>query len=114
MEKMKIHYDTQEKIVNKRWNICLGILSIISIVLIANFVSLQYSFISIFVAGFLYKSEWPNYILLNHIVCPECKKKYFAPFFADKEDIKKLLKSNPKCVSCNYEAEIISEYKHMY
>ncbi len=84
------------------------------IVLVTQIVGLQYSFISVLFTGYLAQSEIPNYVVLSKVKCPSCSKNYFTPFLASKDDIKSLLKSNPKCVNCGYEAEIISDYKTMY
>lgn len=114
LKKMKINYDRIEKVINKKWNIGLFITSLILIVLMAQFISIKYSFLSIFVSSLLFSEVWRNFYILKKVKCPSCEKIYFSPFFATKENIKSLLKSNPKCVNCNYEAEIISEYKIMY
>lgn len=114
MEQLKIHYDLIEKAINKNWTKGVIVLCLIAIVIMANLVSLKYSFVSIFVFGFIDNDRWRNYYILNKIKCPNCRMNYFNPFFANRENIKSLLKSNPKCKSCNYEAEIISEYKTMY
>ena len=111
---MKIEYDVIETAWNKKWNKILLILTIISIILLVQFVSLEYSFISVFVSTLLFSDIWRNYFILKQIKCPNCKSNYFTPFFANRDDIKSLLKSNPKCINCNNEAEIISEYKSMY
>lgn len=112
--KLKIHYDIQEKKVLKRWNVGLLIISILVIFLMVKFIDINYSFISIFIATLLFSEIWRNFYILKVVKCPSCRSKYFHPFLASKDEIKSLLKSNPKCVNCNYEAEIISEYKTMY
>ncbi len=112
--KEKIHYDLQEKRINKKWSLFVIVLSFISFILMFNYLSLKYSFLSVFVFSFLDYDGWRNYFILNNVKCTNCNSKYFKPFIASKDDIKFLLKSNPKCAKCNYEAEIISEYKTMY
>jgi len=88
---------------------------IILLIIISAFFADDKYFIYFFVfQAILVFPYFPNYLFLNSIICPRCERKYFTPFLASKNDIKKLLKSSPKCASCNYEAEIISEYKTMY
>lgn len=112
--KLKIHYDLQEKKIVRKVNVLLFFCVLIIIVVTTLLVGIKYSFISIFFTGYLAQGDIPNYFVLREIKCPECQMNYFKPFLASRENLKSLLKSNPKCVSCNYEAEIISEYKSMY
>lgn len=112
--KKSINYDIIEKTLLKKWNMAVLVISLISLFLMVEFVSLKYSFVSIFIFSFLDYDRWRYFYLLGKIKCPSCEKVYFKPFFASKDDIKTLFKSNPKCVNCYYEAEIISEYKTMY
>lgn len=112
--KEKILYDEAEKKFKKKYYTALYsalvLLSIIEISVIQKDYLVQLFIVQIvFALPFI-----PNLIFLKKIKCPNCGKNYFTPFLASKNEIKNLLKSNPKCVNCNYEAEIISEYKTMY
>ncbi len=110
----KIYYDEIEKKFNSKYNKIILVI-ILAVILFYVFVLQGEHFLICFAINMvLIFPHLPNYLLLKKIVCPSCNKNYFTPFFAGKEEVKSLLKSNPKCASCNYEAEIISEYKIMY
>ncbi len=110
----KILYDDLEKKFKSKYNKVITVAIIVMILFFSLALRGKYFLVFFIIQAVLIFSFLPNYLLLRLIVCPICKKNYFAPFLASKEDIKSLLKSNPKCVNCNYEAEIISEYKNMY
>lgn len=111
---MQIDYDKQEKIFKKKYYTVVLWVVLLTIFILVFFTDKDY-FIHFFVfQAFLIFPLFPNYLFLNSIVCPKCERKYFTPFLASKNDIKALLKLNPKCANCDYEAEIISEYKTMY
>lgn len=109
-----IKYDEMEKKFKKKYYIVvitiLSLLAYIEISILKKDYFIQFFIIqAVLILPFL-----PNFLFLKTIKCPNCNKSYFTPFLASKEDIKSLLKSNPKCINCKHEAEIISEYKHMY
>ena len=111
---MQIDYDKLEKIFKKKY-FTYAILVIVLLIFTVVFFTNDDYFLCFFgIQAFLIFPFLPNYLFLNSVLCPKCERKYFTPFLADKNDIKSLLKSNPKCASCNYEAEVISEYKTMY
>lgn len=111
---MLIDYDKQEKIFKKKY-FTFAILVIVLLIFSVVFFTNDDYFLYFFgIQAFLIFPFFPNYLFLNTVICPKCQMKYFTPFLASKNDIKSLLKSNPKCANCNYEAEIISEYKSMY
>lgn len=111
---MTIDYDIKEKRFKKKYSTITGLIILLTLILGTIFLKEDYFLYFFAFQAFLVFPFFPNLLFLRTINCPNCNKNYFTPFFASKEDIKSLLKSNPKCVNCNYEAEIISEYKHMY
>lgn len=110
----QIKYDELEKKFKKKYYTKVVIIVISTLFIISFVVRKDYFLLFFTFQAFLILPFFPNLLFLKTIKCPFCNKNYFTPFFASKEDIKSVLKSNPKCVNCNYEAEIISEYKHMY
>jgi len=114
---MQIHYDEQEKVFKKKY-----FMWTISIVLVGTtvefFIFKHYSnsyFNWVYFFNFIvFTPMFMNYLFLKMLKCPNCQRPYFTPFFADKDDIKNLIKSNPKCINCDFEAVIISDYKTMY
>ena len=111
---MKIEYDLLEKKFNSKYRVFAFVVLVSYFVFEIGFLKNDYYNLSFFIPLVLFLPYIPNYFFLKKIKCPYCRKNYFTPFFAGKEDIKSLLKSNPKCVNCHNEVEIISEYKNMY
>lgn len=111
---MEIDYDKQEKEFKKRYFKIAFLVIVLLIIISVFFISDDYFIYFFGFQAFLIFPFFPNCLFLNTIICPNCGKKYFTPYLASKNDIKSLLKSNPKCANCNYQAEIISEYKTMW
>lgn len=112
--KEKILYDVLEKKFKSKYNKGIAVSIIIMILFFSLALNGEYFIVFFIIQAILIFPFLPNYLFLKKVTCPNCQKNYFTPFMASKEDIKILLKSNPKCVNCNYESEIISEYKTMY
>lgn len=113
-EQLKIYYDIEEKKFKKKYVLTITIITLLSIVVSTILQKNDPHNLFFYIPLILFLPFIPNMILLKKIKCPSCGKNYFHSFLASKDDIKKLLKSNPKCINCNNEAEIISEYKAMY
>lgn len=112
---MKINLDIEIKKMWKKFIILAVVL--IAVDTLASFLlSKKYAYFnfSYFVGIILIAPYLPNFFTLRKIKCPNCGKNYFTPFFADREKLKTLVKSHPKCINCNFEAEIISELTTMY
>lgn len=112
--KERILYDVLEKKFKSKYNKGITIAIIIMILFFSLALKGEYFLVFFIIQAILIFPFLPNYLFLKQLICPNCHKNYFTPFFASKGDIKSLLKSNPKCVNCKYESEIISEYKTMY
>lgn len=120
MDELTLNIDEIEEKLKSKRNKLFFILFILSIgllvaltELIPNYNILYDIFIVTPISTFLLVNT-TYYFLLSNIFCPYCKKHYFQPFFANKEEIKSLMKSNPVCIHCNQKANIVSDYKVLY
>jgi len=114
MDNKKINYDSLESSFLSKYKKIGFCIILIYFILVMGFLKKDYYNLAFFLPLILFLPFIPNYFFLKTIKCPSCNHHYFTPFLAGKDDIKTLLKSNPKCVNCGYEAEITSEYKTMY